>query len=417
MQARRFVTCRYPWLVACSLLSIAAGVPDAVGDENGTDKIEVASYYFPNYHKGDARHAIEKGKAWCEWELVKAARPRFTGHQQPKVPLWGYADESDPKVMQQKIDAAAQHGIDAFIFDWYYFEDGPFLNSCLDKGYLKAPNNDRVKFSLMWANHDWIDIFPYQRDAERRVVYPGVVSPERFAAICDHVIKDYFLHPSYWKIDGRPYFSFYDLTRLMRNFGSLEATREALDTFRAKCRQAGLPGAHLNAVVWGRAILPGEDKPADAKQLVHDLGFDSVTSYVWIHHVPLPQLETEYNDVRDQYFEYWKKAEQTFDVPYFPNVTMGWDPSPRTNQDDEYGNFGYPFTNTISGNTPEKFRTALEMTRDRLLKQEVTPKILNINCWNEWTEGSYLEPDTVHKMAYLEAVRSVFGENTSGTNP
>jgi hypothetical protein len=36
------------------------------------------------------------------------------------------------------------------------------------------------------------------------------------------------------------------------------------------------------------------------------------------------------------------------------------------------------------------------------------PRILNINCWNEWTEGSYLEPDQVHGMKYLEAVRDVF---------
>ena len=30
-----------------------------------------------------------------------------------------------------------------------------------------------------------------------------------------------------------------------------------------------------------------------------------------------------------------------------------------------------------------------------------------------WTEGSYLEPDTVYGMAYLEAIRDVFGENAS----
>ena len=73
------------------------------------------------------------------------------------------------------------------------------------------------------------------------------------------------------------------------------------------------------------------------------------------------------------------------------------------------GDFGYPFTNTIGQNTPENFRTALEQTKQRLFGQPVGPRILNINCWNEWTEGSYLEPDTVSGFKYLEAVRDVFG--------
>ncbi len=381
-----------------------------VPESRSHSQCRVAAYYFGNYHPGDPRNAALKGPDWSEWELVKAARPRFAGHRQPRVPLWGYEDESDPEAMARKIAAAADHGIETFIFDWYHYDDGPFLDRPIDRGFLHAPNNDRLRFALMWANHDWIDIQPYRLGTEHRLLYPGQVSPATFEAVTEHVIGRYFVHPSYWTIGGRPYFSFYDLTRLIAGFGSLEATRDGLDAFRARCVAAGLPGLHLNAVVWGQTILPGETVPADPVGIVDRLGFDSVTSYVWIHHVPLPDQVTDYNHVRDAYLEYWDEAERTFAVPYYPNASVGWDSSPRAHQDDPFGNFGYPFTNTIGGNTPERFREALEIIRDRLAARPPEDRILNINCWNEWTEGSYLEPDTEYGMAYLEAVRAVFGK-------
>ena len=45
----------------------------------------------------------------------------------------------------------------------------------------------------------------------------------------------------------------------------------------------------------------------------------------------------------------------------------------------------------------------------RRLEAAGGPRVVTINAWNEWTEGSYLEPDTMDGMAYLEAVRDVFG--------
>ena len=140
-------------------------------------RITVASYYFGNYHPGDPRNEKNKGKGWSEWELVKAAKPRFPGHHQPNVPLWGYIDESDPRAMEQKIAAAADHGIDAFIFDWYYYNDGPFLDRPIDRGFLKARNNVRLKFAFMWANHDWQELHPYRRGTQRKILYPGAVTP------------------------------------------------------------------------------------------------------------------------------------------------------------------------------------------------------------------------------------------------
>jgi hypothetical protein len=392
-------------VLICSLPLNCVDHPARVEKSN---QVTIAAYYFPNYHPNDRRNQELKGKGWSEWELVKAARPRFQAHQQPKIPLWGYTDESDPRVMAQKIDAAFSHGLDVFIFDWYWYDDGPYLERALDEGFLKAGNNNRLKFSLMWANHDWIDIHPYKKDSPKTVLFKGAVTKETFERLTVYVIKNYFKHPSYWKIDGKPYFSIYELNELMRSFGSLDATREALDQFRSQAMKEGFSDIHLNAVIWGSLIIPGENKTANPGEIIRKLGFNSVTSYVWIHHVDLPEQQTDYKYVKDAYFKYWTKADSLFKVPYYPNVTMGWDSSPRAGQDDPFGNFGYPFMNTIAGNSPERFQKALLDTKERVLTSP-EPHIITINCWNEWTEGSYLEPDTRHKLAYLEAVRSVFG--------
>src|SRR5579863_2039680 len=120
---------------------------------------QVAAYYFGNYHP-DERNIIAHGPAWTEWNLVKAAAPRFPGHRQPRIPFWGYEDESDPGVFEKKIAAASASNVGAFLFDWYWYKDGPFLESALTEGYLRSANCKDVKFGVMWANHDWYDIQP-----------------------------------------------------------------------------------------------------------------------------------------------------------------------------------------------------------------------------------------------------------------
>lgn len=370
---------------------------------------QVAVYYFPNYH-ADRRNEEWHGKGWTEWELVKAAKPRFDGHQQPKVPLWGYEDESKPEAMQRKIDAAADHGVSAFIFDWYWYEDGPFLQNALEKGFLGAPNNRRLKFALMWANHDWVDIHPAQRSGNPNILARGVVSPEAFERATDHMIHTYFCHPSYWRVNGGLYVSIYHLRSLVEGFGTPEAVGEAIADFRERVRSAGYGELHMNAVVWGHEILPGEGTLDNVNSLLDTMGFDSVTSYTWIHHFPLQSFPaTSYQEVREMAVKGFEEFTRCYELPYYPHVSMGWDPSPRTIQTDVYDNLGYPFTPVLVGNTPSEFEKALVAARGFLDRGLTRPNILTINAWNEWTEGSYLEPDTMYGMAYLEAIKRVFG--------
>ncbi|MCP4309703.1 MAG: hypothetical protein GY790_00440 [Bacteroidetes bacterium] len=402
---------------SCSLKS-SDDLQNSSGSE-AEDDYTLAAYYFPNYHP-DARNIRLYGPEWTEWELVKEARPRFKGHQQPKVPAWGYTDESDPLQMEQKIRAATDHGLDAFVFDWYYYNDGLFLEDAIEEGFFGARNNDEIDFSLMWANHDWVEIFPADSanllDADGPdLLYPGKVSLATWDKMTDYLVRTYFTHPSYWLIDQAPYFSIYDISKFIAIFGSMDATKKGVDQFRQKVKVAGFKDLHLNAVVWGETILPSEEiiPQEELEEILTGAGFTSTTSYVWIHHVD-PEFPTHtYNDIKEKYFDYADSFSKEMSLPYYPNITMGWDSSPRTNQDEPFRKLTYPYTGIISDNTPANFQQALEDMKDYLDQHPKSQKTFIINCWNEWTEGSYLEPDTINGMAYLEAIDRVFGHEQS----
>ncbi|RAP76961.1 glycoside hydrolase family 99-like domain-containing protein [Paenibacillus montanisoli] len=385
---------------------------------------EIAVYYFPNYHRDPFNEDLH-GEGWNEWELLKRATPRFLGHQQPKVPAWGYEDESDPVAMARKIDAAADHGIDTFLFDWYWYSKGPFLHRALEEGFLKADNRDRLKFSLMWANHDWIDIMPcpkwaaFPREGDdvpakkrfRPVQEEGFLAPEKFTEATTYMIEHYFGQPNYWRVNGGLYFSIYDLMNLVQGFGGIEETRAGLDDFRERVRQAGHGELHLNAIVVDLPILPGGGKVENINAFLKQLGFDSVSTYTWFHHYQPESFPTvAYEDVRAAAERDFRVFTERYDVSYYPHVSMGWDPSPRTVQSDAYAHAGYPYTPIWEGNTPEAFEQGLNAVKRFLDEGWTQPRIFTINAWNEWTEGSYLEPDLVHGMKYLEAIRNVFGK-------
>jgi len=72
------------------------------------------------------------------------------------------------------------------------WDGSKYLYSALEKGFLGATNNARLKFSVMWCNHDLGSMAK------------GAVRPETFEQMTDYLIENYFSNPSDWKIDGSP---------------------------------------------------------------------------------------------------------------------------------------------------------------------------------------------------------------------
>jgi len=369
----------------------------------------VAAYCFPTWHR-DARLEARKGPGWTEWDLLRAARPRFPGHRILR-PAWGEYDEADPAWAAREIAIAADHGVDAFIYDWYWYEDGPFLQRALEDGFQSAPNRQRMRYALMWANHDWTEMFPATPDRNRPLVQAGAVSAAGFARMTEHIVARHFCDPQYLRLEGKPYFSIYEIGRLVAGLGSVAATRAALDDLRARAVAAGCGGVHLNLVAWGFSVLPGE-MAVDHAELARALGVDSLTSYAWVHHYPLWDYAFPTQPWADAFAanqRAWIELRERFaPLPYHPNVSVGWDPSPRTQQDVPYADHTYPWTAVLTGNTPQRVTEALAVARDFALSGTGTPMV-TLYAWNEWTEGSAILPSEENGPALLEGIRSVFG--------
>ena len=378
-------------LVIAQVLFVGCSSQNGKSQSSGNlnDEYDVAAYVWPSCHHDKRLGDVPWPEGEGEWEIIKKGTPRFEGHYQPKIPLWGYEPDNDPKVMERWIDAATDHGVNVFIFDWYWYNDGPFLESSINDGFLKANNNEKMKFYIMWANHDMPQklINPY-KFTDYKVKWDGDADLETFKAIVDRVIKQYFSKPNYYKIDGKPVFSLFSQKDFLDGVGGLEKGAEAIDYFRNETKKAGFDGLHLQQIVFGP---PGEEMVKN----IETLGVDSVTMYNWGG--PHPQ---DYIRWGEQALERRKKSDEALSVPFIPNAAIGWDNSPRFPK--------YTKENIVHLNkSPKAFASFLQRAKEYCDQRPGQPKLITIFAWNEWIEGSYLLPDMKYGYGYLEVVKKV----------
>lgn len=387
------------FLLAVTILSVSQE-PTSYGQENGRG-YDVAAFLYPAYASDDPRLRPFWPMGIGEWETVMTMQERYPGHYWNRKPLWGYINEADPAVMEMEIEQASGHGIDIFIFDWYWYDGRPFMETTLDNGFLKAANNTKMKFYLMWANHDVNNLWDTRLASvnEQNVIWTGRVDREEFEKICRRNIEKYFRHPQYYKIDGRPVFMIYDIPNLISGLGGIKETADALEWFKKETVKAGFPGLELQITMWGINLnysgfdAGKTDRPENA--FVRELGFTSSTHYQFAHFV---NVNDSYMSILDNVRKEWEHIDRTFDIPYYPHISVGWDNSPRTGS-----------SAVTRDNTPENFEKALRMAKEYADRHPEQAPLITVNSWNEWTETSYLQPCNVYGYGYLEAVSRVFG--------
>ena len=395
-------------VVATVCVGIAATLVHAQDSPTASGKrYDIAAFVWPSYHPDD-RAKVFWPDGIGEWQTVVSNKPKFEGHQQPRYPLWGYVNEADPYVAEMEINAAADHGVNVFIFDWYWYDGMPFLEGHLNDGFLKARNNHRMKFYLMWANHD-VTLGWDKRNADdaftkknKATIWEGGIDRDEFEKVAQRWIEKYFSHPCYYQIDGRPVFMLYDVQNFMEGLGGLEQAKDALNWFREQVKKAGFKGLELQATLRGGSnrrfsVVPG-DNIGTQEEVIEKLGFDSLTHYQFVHFVG---VDRDYLEIIPDAVKMWNEVSQNYQAKYYPHVSVGWDSSPRAHR---YRGV------IVKNNTPQNFEKALTDAKKFADAHPDQPPLITVNSWNEWTETSYLMPCTMYGYGYLDAVKRVFVE-------
>jgi hypothetical protein len=196
------------------------------------------------------------------------------------------------------------------------------------------------------------------------------------------------------KIDGKPVFSIFSIGNLLKSFnGSIEETRKALDYFREEVKKAGFPGLHIQ---WnqGGGSIKSKKQATEFSNRVNEMGFNSVAMY------NMGGLNEDYLVYGSNSMKIRTQMDSILSIPLFPCVSVGWDATPR---------FPAQGINDVVHihNTPESFAALLSKAKQYADSHPEQPKLITINAWNEWVEGSYLLPDMLNGYGYLEAVKKV----------
>jgi hypothetical protein len=382
----------------------------ASGAASGRADVTVACYTFPHYHRSALSDRLY-GPGWTEYLVMRGAGPWFPEHPQPRVPLLGELDERDPATWERYVDLAADHGVDVLLWDWYWYEGEPALHEALEEGFLRAPNHDRVKFALMWVNHPWTRVYPTMgtdgSDAWEHACAAPDESLEDAWRSLSYLAARYFHHPSHWSLGNRPFLSVWDPDSLARRYG-VEGTHELLAEVRALAARMGHEGIHVHACF-----------PGGRTQDLSAMGFDSYGYYTSVPQAaakrPASEQLPDYDElVTDIVEQMWPEADARSELPFFPGVAPGWDTTPRflprprqagVPRDTWPGRAYWGDPVLVTGETPAGFKRFVEAAVQFLADRPREHQVVTIGCWNEWTEGHYLLPDTRFGYGMLHALQ------------
>lgn len=360
--------------------------------------LRAIALYLPQFHP-IPENDLWWGKGFTEWTNVTKARPLFPGHYQPHLPAdLGFYDLRLPEVQEEQAQLARQYGIHGFCYYHYWLEGRRLLHRPLD-GILQS-GQPRFPFCLCWANHNWTRNWD---DGNRELL------ARQGYSISDHLdhirwLAKVFVDERYIRVDDKPLFIFFRASEIPQIRGVTELWRE-------ECYKLGV-GEIFLAELESQASLEridparkGLDAAIEFQPDFHEL-FSSPRHGV--NQEALKATQRQSPDSGPAIFDYATVVEEMLEKPvppwrYYRCATPSWDNTARKNRQ----------AILLHGNDPTLYEGWLTALVERERERTEGDQLVFLNAWNEWAEGSHLEPCREYGRAWLEATRRALGDSIS----
>lgn len=379
---------------------------------NQNDKTKIIAFYLPQYHTIPENDKWW-GKGFTEWTNVKKAKPLFTGHDQPRVPLNNdYYNLLDDDVKVWQANLAKKYGVFGFCYYHYWFKDGKQL---LEKPAEQMLNNQNVDlpFCFCWANENWSR--NWDGGNQEIIMEQNYGNQQDWELHFQYLLK-FFKDDRYITVDGKPLFVIYKPDLIADLY-------QMVNYFKSRAKQEGFPGVcfafqfptyfsdifyrddifdymiEFEPVFSRSNVQRSQSKKVEVMRKI--FGENFISQYRKCKGIK------GYNYNKPRYLsmffydEAWDNIlNQQWNKKIIPGTFIDWDNTPRNKHGAMYTGF-----------TIEKFEKNMSLLIKK--SRENNKNMIFINAWNEWGEGAYLEPDEKYGYKKLEAIKKALEENES----
>ncbi|QZZ20419.1 glycoside hydrolase family 99-like domain-containing protein [Leptothermofonsia sichuanensis E412] len=364
---------------------------------NFHSKTSLIAFYLPQYHPIPENDAWW-GKGFTEWTNVTKARPLFSGHYQPHLPTdLGFYDLRVPEVREMQAELAKAYGIYGFCYYHYWFHGKRLLERPLDE--VLASGKPDFPFCLCWANESWSRNWD---GLDREVLIRQEYSEEDNK---QHIrwLANVFNDSRYIRINGKPLFLVYRASKVKDALKMTQTWREELPKYGINdiflCRVESRSDEKEDPT------LIGFDASVEFQPDWENLGRPLQTGKHWelARRIGLANSSYKQNRIYN-YSDIVQKMLAKPEPSYrqFYCVTPAWDNTPRRKSG----------AIILKDSTPQLYEHWLKTAIDKTLSKGTEENLVFINAWNEWAEGSHLEPCQKWEKAYLEAtLRALWAEH------